>query len=193
MIFANHPFITTPRTGKLTDTRDKYMASAKEITRIMKIYKRLWTLRRINIQGIHPMFTAAMVHLYVACTSRSYDEFAAAVSDLAVCCEAVKDASEAFELAAWQLRSIHRICQMWHDLLENQTNANDPYMTTAQKAGGKEVWPQGRERWTAIQGAIQKSMGSIDVGLEMEEVPWFNMWVQIQQEMEVDPFSVGCA
>lgn len=191
MIFANHPFITTPRMGKSTDTRRKYMASAKEITRIMKIYKRLWTLRRINIQGIHPMFTAAMVHLYVGCTSKSYDEFAAAVSDLGICCEAVKDASEAFELAAWQLRSIHRICQMWHDLLENQTN--DPLMVTTQKAGGNEVWPQGRERWAAIQEAIQKSMGSIDVGLEMEEVPWFNMWIQIQQELGVDPFSVGCA
>lgn len=193
MIFANHPFITTPRMGKSTDSRRKYIHSAREITKIVGIYKRLWSLRRINIQGIHPMFTAAMVHLYVACTSRCYDEFTVAISDLQGCCEAVKEASQAFELATWQLRSIHRVCQVWHDLLEDNQN-NDPPLDTAHSPGKNEVWPQDCERWATIEEAIQKSMGSINLDLEMEEqMPWFNMWVQIQQEMGVDPFSVGCA
>lgn len=198
MIFANHPFLTTPRMGKATDSRWKYIHSAKEITRIVVIYKRLWTLRRINIQGIHPMFTAAMVHLYVASTSKCFDEFAVAVSDLEQCCEAVKDASQAFELATWQLRSIHRVCQVWHDMLENNNNDHQGgdilHAITPQTTGKEEKWPQGRERWAAIQDAISKSMGSLNVGFEGEEhVPWFDMWVQLQQEMGVDPFSVGCA
>lgn len=140
------------------------------------------------------MFTAAMVHLYVASTSKCFDEFSVAVSDLEQCCAAVKDASQAFELAGWQLRSIHRICQVWHDLLENNNQAGDLQSGTPRPTGKNGNWPQGRERWAAVRDAISKSMGSLSVDLELEEsVPWFDMWVQLQQEMGVDPFSVGCA
>lgn len=191
MIFANHPFITTPRIGKSTDSRRKYLESAKAITRILGIYKRLWSLRRINIQGIHPMFTASMVHLYIACTSKSHEEYTQAVSNLETCCSAVKDASKSFELAAWQLRSVHRVCQIWHDMLENQTQDSSP--RTVAKQSDTEIWPKDRERWVAIQAAIQKSMASTDIDPASEEIPWFNTWMQMQEMAGADPFSVGSA
>lgn len=194
MIFANHPFITTPRTGKLTDSRRKYLDSANAITRIVGIYKRLWSLRRINIQGIHPMFTASMVHLYIACTSRSHEEFTLAVSNLESCCEAVNDASKSFELAAWQLRSVHRVCQIWHDMLENQNQNQDSGWMAAAHQSDTQTWPQNHERWAAIQAAIQKSMVPTDINPDSEEqIPWFNTWMQMQEMAGVDPFSVGSA
>lgn len=190
MIFANHPFITPPRTGQAPDSRRKYVESARIITRIIAMYQRLWTLRRINIQGIHPMFTASMVHLYIACTSRCYDEFAIAIADLEVCCDAVKDASISFELAGWQLRSVHRVCQLWHDLLENQISVQPQKVSQLDR----EIWPQDRDRWATIEAVIQKAMISTEVGSAPEEQnPWFNAWMQMQDISAVDPFSMGSA
>jgi hypothetical protein len=151
----------------------------------MRIYKHLWSLRRINIQGIHPMFTAAMVHLYIACTSKGREEFKAAISDLDICCEAMKDVSKAFDLAAWQLRSLHRVCQIWYDMLEDQTL--EPSAEAVDRL-------QNTERWRAIQYVIQRSMvwTAFDPAVE-EQNPWFSSWMEMQEMAGVDPFSVGSA
>ncbi|KAJ5368909.1 fungal-specific transcription factor domain-containing protein [Penicillium cataractarum] len=183
MIFANHPFITSKISW--TDSRRRYLEAAKTTTRIIATYKRLWSLRRINIQGIHPMFTAAMVHLYIACTSKGHEEFNVAISDLDICCEAMKDASKAFDLAAWQLRSVHRVCQIWYDMLEDQS-----LELTAEVVGRLRK----TERWRAIQHVIQRSMvwTAFDPAVE-EQNPWFSSWMEMQEMAGVDPFSVGSA
>lgn len=185
MIFANHPFITSSGANTWTGSRHRYVDAAKAITRIVGIYKHLWSLRRINIQGIHPMFTAAMVHLYIACTSKGHEEFNAAISDLDICCEAMKDVSKAFDLAAWQLRSLHRVCQIWYDMLEDQN------VESSVEAVGRL---QNAERWRAIQRVIQRSMvwTAFDPAVE-EQNPWCSSWMEMQEMAGVDPFSVGCA
>lgn len=131
------------------------------------------------------MFTAAMVHLYIACTSKGHEEFNAAISDLDICCEAMKDASKAFDLAAWQLRSVHRVCQIWYDMLEDQSVELTP------EIAGRL---QKTERWRAIQHVIQRSMvwTAFDPAVE-EQNPWFSSWMEIQEMAGVDPFSVGSA
>lgn len=190
MIFANHPFITMPGVAQSPESRRKYVESARAITRIIVIYKRLWSLRRINIQGIHPMFTASMVHLYIACTSENRDVHAAAVSDLEICCDALKDVSGSYQLSAWQLRSIDRVRQVWYDMLENHHNHDQPEV----KPPPRETSPEGPERWAAIEAVIQKAMVPGDDGSSpTEQMPWFDTWMQMQSISGVDPFSMGCA
>lgn len=193
MIFANHPFITMPKTGQSSDSRRKYAESAKQITRIIEMYDRLWSLRRINIQFIHPMFTASITHLYIACTSKSRDVYTLAVSNLETCCDALKKVAQSFELAAWQLRSIDRIRQVWYDLLENQNQNLNESGTMAQQ-NTREMSPQLPERWAAIEAVIQKAMVPTEVDLSArEQMAWFNTWMQIEAISGVDPFSVGYA
>jgi hypothetical protein len=191
MIFANHPFITMPKTGHLLESQDKYAESARKITEIIQMYDRLWSLRRINIQFIHPMFTASMVHLYTACTSNSRDVHASAVFKLETCCDALKDVSQYIELAAWQLRSIDRVRQVWYDLLENQDH--DEIQMTVQQTG-RDMSPQGPERWAAIDAVTQNAAVQTEVDLSAkEQMAWYNTWTQIQAISDMDPFSVGFA
>ena len=192
IIFANHPFITMPRTSQTADSRRKYTESAKEITRLVLIYDRLWTLRRINIQSIHHMFTACMVHLYIACTSGSQETHALAVTDFEVCCNAIKDTAQSYpRLSTWQLRSIDRVRQVWYDMLENQ-NQNQPYMT--ELGCVQSPWPQGHERWAPIEAAIKNAMAPCGATSSSEEgMLWFDTWMQMQSISAVDPFSMGSA
>lgn len=192
MIFANHPFITLAGTGQSSDSRRKYVDAAQAITRIIGVYKRLWSLRRINIQGIHHMFTASMVHLYLACTSESSDVHARAVSDLETCCEALKEASKSHELAAWQLRSLDRVCQVWYDWLEKDELTKEKQNDTASTACISS--PEGPERWAAIELVIQKALGNRDFSPVGEgKMPWMDTWMQMQAISGVDPFSMGYA
>jgi len=190
MIFANHPFMTTPGVAQSPDSRRKYIESARVITRIIVMYKRLWSLRRINIQLIHPMFTASMVHLYIACTSENRDMHAAAVSDLEICCDALKDVSELYRPSAWQLRSIDRVRQVWHDLLENHNHDQD-----VRRPAARATSPEGPERWAAIEAVIKKAMGPStgNAAPATEQMPWLDTWMQMQSISGVDPFSMGCA
>ncbi|CRG89226.1 Nitrogen assimilation transcription factor nit-4 [Talaromyces islandicus] len=199
MIFANHPFITEPKGGSSSgllslQTQRKYAESAQRITQIIRIYDHLWTLRRINIQFIHPMFTAAMVHLYVACTASSHNRevFATAVSDLETCCNALRDVGQYMEIAVWQLRSIDHIRQVWYDLLENHDNGfnDDTLMSSALSSSNCSDG----ERWLAIEEVIQKAVNSTNSTLpQTEPMPWYDTWVKIQEAIDVDPFSVGLA
>lgn len=191
MIFANHPFITMPGTNQLADSRRKYTQAARDLTQIIRIYDRLWTLRRINIQAIHHMFTACMVHLYIACTSGSKETHALAVADFEVCCNAIKDTAQSFpRLAAWQLRSIDRVRQVWYDMLDNQ-NQNQTQMT--EMSGHQSHWPQGHERWAPIETAIQNVMVPTGAASSEEGMLWFDTWMQMQSISAVDPFSMGSA
>lgn len=194
MVFANHPFITEPKGGSNSgflslQAQRKYAESAQRITQIIRMYDRLWTLRRINIQFIHPMFTAAMVHLYVACTASSHNQevFTAAISDLEICCNALRDVGQYMELAVWQLRSIDHIRQVWYDLLENQEDI--PVSSPLSSFNSNDS-----ERWLAIEAVVQKAVNSTNSELpRTEPMPWYDTWVKIQEAIDVDPFSVGLA
>lgn len=194
MVFANHPFITEPKDGSSSgflslQAQRKYAESAKRIAQIIRMYDRLWTLRRVNIQFIHPMFTAAMIHLYVACTASSHNQevFTAAISDLEVCCNALRDVGQYMELAVWQLRSIDHIRQVWYDLLEDQ---EDILMSLPLSSFNSND----SERWFTIEAVVQKAVNSTNSKLpRTEPMPWYDTWVKIQEAIDVDPFSVGLA
>lgn len=190
MIFANHPFFSPPNSRQSLQSQKKYPESARKITQITRLYSRLWTLRRMNIQFIHPMFTASMVHLYIACTSNNREVYAAAVADLKDCCNALKEVAQYFELAAWQLRSIDRVRQVWYDLLENHDN--EMRMGPSQTVNGTS--PQDLDRWAGIEAVTQEATNATKVDtLFREQMGWYSTWMHIQDSIDVDPFSVGIA
>lgn len=190
MIFANHPFFTPPNSRQSLDSQKKYPESARKITQIIRLYNRLWTLRRMNIQFIHPMFTASMVHLYLACTSDNREVYTAAVTDLQDCCNALKEVAQYFELAAWQLRSVDRVRQVWYDLLENHDFGA---RTGPPETAGATSSP-GFDRWASIESVTREAANSTEVDVLLrEQMGWYSTWMHIQDSIDVDPFSVGIA
>ena len=65
---------------------------------LVRIYDRLYTLNRINVQAVHLIFTASVIHAYNACTGIPEDRDAAA-ADLEVCCNALRAMGQSFKNA----------------------------------------------------------------------------------------------
>lgn len=190
IIFANHPLISIP--GKVvTDTRRRCAESARSIALLLQIYKQWWSLRRMNIQGVHTIFSAALVHLHVACTSETESVRDLAVADLSICCEALSDLSRAFRSAIRALETLARTRQLWQSWLEtpaSQTAVKGPFsppppsFTTADS-----------RRWIAIDDVIGRTSARVHETPPTEEVSWIEGWMQMQSMTETDPFSMAYA
>ncbi|USP78019.1 putative nitrogen assimilation transcription factor nit-4 [Curvularia clavata] len=106
MIIANRPFFTAttanlqdvalsdPTVGSKTCTD-----SAKAITRLLQIYRRLYSFRRINIQAVHLVFTASLIHVLNACEAVEPSLRNSAWKDLEVCQQALCDLSKGYHSA----------------------------------------------------------------------------------------------
>lgn len=130
------------------------------------------------------IFSAALAHLHVACTSEVETVHQTAVGDLRVCCDALRDLSRAFNSAIRALESIARIRQVWQTWLE------DPELKRSSKSVfmAHESVPD-MSRWLAIDDVIGK--GGIDNTQPSppdNEVSWLEGWMQMQ-----DPFSASYA
>lgn len=191
MIFANHPLISIP--GKVvTDTRRRCAESARSIALLLQLYKRWWSLRRMNIQGLHTIFSAALVHLHVACTSENESVRDLAVADLRICCEALSDLSRAFQSAIRALDTLARTRQLWQSWLETPSSPNN-----ATKAPFSPPPPSfstlDARRWIAIDDVIGRTAAMIQETPPTEEVSWLEGWMQMQNMAETDPFSMAYA
>ncbi|KNG48363.1 hypothetical protein TW65_04885 [Stemphylium lycopersici] len=117
MILVNRPFfaentpsipnitLSDPRIGRPTCTE-----SARAISRLLQIYRRLFNFRRINIQAVHLIFTASLIHALNACqatTDPSLRNYA--WNDLETCQQALSEMSTGFQSAARALQVVNGI------------------------------------------------------------------------------------
>ncbi|KAK2754287.1 hypothetical protein FQN54_007167 [Arachnomyces sp. PD_36] len=192
IIFANHPLISIPGKMVATDTRRRCAESARSIALFLQLYKQWWSLRRMNIQGVHTIFSAALIHLHVACTSETESIRDLAVADLGLCCEALSDLSRAFGSAVRALDSLARTRQLWQSWLETPatpSTAKGPFSPPPPSF----VTPDAR-RWIAIDDVIGRTSAMIHETPPTEEVSWLEGWMQMQSmTTEADPFSMAYA
>lgn len=96
MILVNRPFLNASKyasDAQSTPTlspRCACLEAANSIANLLRIFDRVYTLRRINVQAIHLIFTASMIHAFVACGAGNSTEVAAAAEALEVCCHALR-------------------------------------------------------------------------------------------------------
>ena len=188
IIFANHPLISLP--GKtVADTRRRCAESARSVALLLQIYKQQWSLRRMNIQGVHTIFSAALVHLHVACTSEAESVRQLAVGDLQICCEALSDLTRAFRSAIRALDSLARTRQLWQSWLETPatpTSTKGPFSPPPPTAATLDA-----RRWIAIDDVIGRTAAMVHETPPTEEVSWLEGWMQMQSTTETDPFSMA--
>ncbi|CAN9205833.1 unnamed protein product [Alternaria alternata] len=106
MIIANRPFFTAT-TANLPDVAfsDPMVGpptctdSARAIAKLLQIYRRLYSFRRINIQAVHLVFTASLIHVLNACEAAAPSLRNSAWKDLEVCQQALCDLSEGYHSA----------------------------------------------------------------------------------------------
>lgn len=189
IIFANHPLISVPGKVVATDTRRRCAESARSVALLLQIYKQWWSLRRMNIQGVHTIFSAALVHLHVACTSETESVRELAVADLRICCEALSDISRAFRSAIRALESLARTRQLWQSWLETPATpgGQGPFSPPPPSFSTPDA-----RRWIAIDEVIGRTSAIIHETPPTEEVSWLEGWMQMQSmNTETDPFSMA--
>jgi len=141
MILVHRPFFSV-RTGlsglsfaEVTASRNACTEAAASIARLVQIYRRLYTLRRINVQTVHLIFTATLIHVVNACGSLDPDRSDKAWKDLEVCCQALSEIGLAYKNAA---RAVEVVMCIKNELLKRtraKTKRQNPL------TGGPENMP----------------------------------------------------
>ncbi|KAH7068282.1 fungal-specific transcription factor domain-containing protein [Paraphoma chrysanthemicola] len=106
MILANRPFFAAT-TATLPDVafsdpmvgQPACTDSARAIAKLLQIYRRLYSFRRINIQAVHLVFTASLIHVLNACEAAEPSLRNSAWKDLEVCQQALSDLSKGYHSA----------------------------------------------------------------------------------------------
>ena len=73
MIITFRPFFASVKTlpglsvAEITAGRNYCTNSANFMAKLVQTYRRLYSLRRINVQAVHLVFTATLIHVFTAC------------------------------------------------------------------------------------------------------------------------------
>lgn len=116
MILVNRPFFAASTTSMpdvaFSDPmvgRSACTDSARSISKLLQIYRRLYGLRRINIQAVHLIFTASLIHVLNACENTEPSLRNSAWKDLEVCQQALAEMGQGFQSATRALDVVHGI------------------------------------------------------------------------------------
>lgn len=121
MIITNRPFFVSTR--KIIDLtpleisrrRDTCTDAADDLAKLVDIYRRLYGLKRINIQAVHLLFTATLIHVFTACGALDKTKSDHAWKSLEICCQALSEMSLSFRNAG---RAFEVIMSIKSDLLK---------------------------------------------------------------------------
>ncbi|RVX74851.1 hypothetical protein B0A52_01128 [Exophiala mesophila] len=100
--------------------RNSCTSSANSVARLIQIYRRLYGLRRINVQAVHLIFTAALVHVFMACGAQDATRSNTAWKNLESCCQALAEVGVAYKSST---RALEVIMGLKADLLRRSSSA----------------------------------------------------------------------
>lgn len=87
--------------------------SAFAISKLIHHYKRLYTLRRINIQAVSVVFSASLLLLFASLSVRQDDDHTDCVAHLDLCTHALAEMGEYYENATRSLDLLFSIKRSW--------------------------------------------------------------------------------
>ncbi|KIX00874.1 uncharacterized protein Z518_09939 [Rhinocladiella mackenziei CBS 650.93] len=127
IIITTRPFFASAKTlpditvTELAMIRKACTDSANSIARLVHLYRRLYGLRRINVQAVHLIFTATLVHVFTACGALDQSRSENAWKNLEICCQALSEMGLVFKNAA---RALEVVMGIKSDLLRrSKSNA----------------------------------------------------------------------
>jgi hypothetical protein len=137
--------------------------SAKAISKLLQIYRRLYSFRRINIQAVHLIFTASLIHVLNACEATEPSLKNSAWKDLEVCSQALSEMGKGYKNAS---RALEVVSGIKSELLKT-TRENAKRSSMAAPEGDQ---PQGSKRrrssvWDDVTTVERPEV----TGLETEE------------------------
>ncbi|OAL30328.1 hypothetical protein AYO22_01525 [Fonsecaea multimorphosa] len=194
MIITFRPFFASVKTlpglttAEIATGRNHCTASANFVAKLIQTYRRQYTLRRINVQAVHLVFTATLIHVFTACAATDPVRSNSAWKNLEICCQALSELGLAFKSAS---RALEVIMGIKSDLLrrsKSNIKRQNPW-TDTQEPGpvpAKKRRPTNAESDMLQTHQSPQSQGSSDFGLNLNEAdPAFNFF-----DTSYDDFSL---
>lgn len=125
-IIVDQPFAFLPAGSDgltaqdMQKSRESCHDAAWHITKLLQASRRHFSLRRVNIQAVHLIFTAMLVHVHSAFLSPDYQIRDTARRQLEICSQALGEIGQAYKNA---LRALEIITSIKSDLLRRERNA----------------------------------------------------------------------
>ncbi|KAJ5378262.1 uncharacterized protein N7496_005671 [Penicillium cataractarum] len=137
-IIVDRPFVLSDAAtsalapDQISESRESCNGAALGITKLVQIFRRHYSLRRVNIQAVHLIFTAMLVHVHNACLSEDYEICHAAQRHLEICSQALGEIGQAYKNA---LRALEVITSIKSSLLLIQRRAMNPWAELMNQPG----------------------------------------------------------
>lgn len=177
MIITFRPFFASVKTlpglttSEIASGRNNCTNAANFMAKLIQTYRRLYSLRRINVQAVHLVFTATLIHVFTACAATDPTRSNTAWKNLEICCQALGELGLAFRSAS---RALEVIMGIKSDLLRrSKSNAkrSNPWEDVHEDLPGP---PKRRRPTNAESDMLQthsspQSQGSFDYGLGFTE------------------------
>jgi hypothetical protein len=113
-IFLHRPFFSRNVGDQQVSSQAQKtcVEAAQAMVKILRIYRTQHTLRQTNVQIVHLLFTASLIHIYNTCSS--FGKAAeSAMADLQFCCQALGEIGVAYKNSTRALEVIICIKQEW--------------------------------------------------------------------------------
>lgn len=130
--------------------------AAQSMVKLIRLYRKQHTLRRSNVQIVHLLFTASLIHIYTTCSSQGRAS-EMAMLDLQFCCQALGEIGVAYKNATRALEVIICIKREW------QRTANSAKLKRPSSVRDDENYSGGpndqrKRRATAVGDRQQEEM-----------------------------------
>ncbi|KAJ5753596.1 uncharacterized protein N7511_007749 [Penicillium nucicola] len=126
-IIVDQPFafqlagVTGLTEAQIAQSRDCCHDAACSITKLLQATRRHFSLRRVNIQAVHLIFTAMLVHVHSAFLSADFQIRDTARRQLEICSQALGEIGQAYKNA---LRALEVITSIKTDLLRQERRSS---------------------------------------------------------------------
>ena len=187
--FASAKTLTGLTTAEITTGRNHCTSSANFMAKLIQTYRRTYSLRRINVQAVHLVFTASLIHVFTACAATDLTRSNTAWKNLEICCQALSELGLAFKSAS---RALEVIMGIKSDLLRQSKSSIKRQNPWDDRGEDDPPAPPKKRRPTDTDTNLQQthqspqSQGSFDFGLNFGEAdPSFNLF-----DTSYDDFSL---
>ncbi|KAH7083507.1 hypothetical protein BKA63DRAFT_584879 [Paraphoma chrysanthemicola] len=143
-----------------SQARQTCFDAAQMLVRILETYRRQHTLRRVNVQMVHLVFTASLTYVFETCTSTG-TRLQTAMTSLQVCTQALTEIGQAFRNATRALELIICIKRDWH----KSSHSEPPKRSALFSASHQSTEQERRNSMASLVPAILTDVGSAHVDL----------------------------
>ncbi|EXJ60011.1 hypothetical protein A1O7_04159 [Cladophialophora yegresii CBS 114405] len=200
-IIAFRPFFASVKTlpglttAEIATGRNHCTSSANFVAKLIQTYRRLHSLRRINVQAVHLVFTATLIHVFTACAATDPARSNNAWKNLELCCQALSELGMAFKSAS---RALEVIMGIKSDLVrrsksktKRQSSWDDMPEDTA-PVPSKKRRPTNAENDLSQAHQSPQSQGSFDFGLSFGETePAFSLFDTAYDDFSLETLFWG--